>query len=69
MRIRIVGSGEYAKYSLEYDVLRSTTVMMVKVQIMVELFKLDEAVEAAEEGATIVRIGTAIYGARDYAKH
>ena len=24
---------------------------------------------AIEEGATIVRIGTAIYGARDYAKH
>ena len=51
MRIRIVGSGEYAKYSLEYDVLRSTTVMMVKVQIMVELFKLDEAVEAISDPA------------------
>ena len=51
MRIRIVGSGEYAQYSLEYDVLRSTTVMMVKVQIMVELFALDEAVEAISDPA------------------
>ncbi len=36
MRIRIVGSGNYSHVQLEYDVLRSTTVMMIKVQIMVD---------------------------------
>lgn len=35
MRIRIVGSGNYSHIQLEYDVLRSTTVMMIKVQVMV----------------------------------
>ena len=33
MRIRIVGTGEYRKVSMEYDILRTTTVMMVKLQI------------------------------------
>ena len=35
MRIHVVGSGAYAHIQLEYDTLRSTTVMMLKVQIMV----------------------------------
>ena len=35
MRIRITGTGEYRQVSLEYDILRTTTVMMVKLQISV----------------------------------
>ena len=35
MRIRITGTGEYRQVSLEYDILRTTTVMMVKLQITV----------------------------------
>ena len=35
MRIRVVGTGDYRQVSMEYEILRTTTVMMLKLQITV----------------------------------